>query len=238
MSTTSLLRLFCTLLAVSYSYPEFGRALEAPKDIFILAGQSNMAGRGGVRHGKWDGNVPPECRPNPSILRLNPQLQWEEAHEPLHTGIGPPKTQGVGPGLAFANEIRAKGSMVGVVGLVPCAASVSGGGQLRAILWYQGESDTVRSEDAEAYKGNLEKLIIDLRSDLSHPTLLFIQVALGSGEGKFIETVRRGQLGIRLPNVKCVDAKGLRLEPDKLHLTTIAQIHLAQKLAAAFLAAD
>ena len=201
MSTTSLLRLFCTLLAVSYSYPEFGRALEAPKDIFILAGQSNMAGRGGVRHGKWDGNVPPECRPNPSILRLNPQLQWEEAHEPLHTGIGPPKTQGVGPGLAFANEIRAKGSMVGVVGLVPCAvggtkisawargttlynelvrrtkASVSGGGQLRAILWYQGESDTVRSEDAEAYKGNLEKLIIDLRSDLSHPTLLFIQVS-------------------------------------------------------------
>lgn len=97
MSTTSLLRLFCTLLAVSYSYPEFGRALEAPKDIFILAGQSNMAGRGGVRHGKWDGNVPPECRPNPSILRLNPQLQWEEAHEPLHTGIGPPKTQGWDP---------------------------------------------------------------------------------------------------------------------------------------------
>ena len=63
-------------------------------------------------------------------------------------------------------------------------------------------------------------------------------MALGSGEGKFIETVRRGQLGIcRLPNVKCVDAKGLRLEPDKLHLTTIAQVHLAHKLAAVFLAA-
>ena len=162
-----------------------------------------MAGRGGVRHGKWDGNLPPECRPNPSILRLNPQLQWEVAHEPLHTGIGPPKTQGVGPGLAFANEVRSKGSMSVVVGLVPCAVggtkisawargtplynelvrrtnaslSLGGGGRLRAILWYQGESDTVIYEDAKAYKDNMEKLIIDLRSDLGHPTLLFIQVS-------------------------------------------------------------
>lgn len=179
----------------------FGRAVEAPADIFILAGQSNMAGRGGVRHGKWDGNVPPECRPSPSVLRLNPQLQWEVAHEPLHAGIGSPKPQGVGPGLAFANEIGAKG-FHGVVGLVPCAvggtkisqwargttlynqllrrsrAALSGGGQLRAILWYQGESDTVRVEDAEAYGGNLQNLITDLRSDLGHPDLLFIQVSL------------------------------------------------------------
>lgn len=66
---------------------------------------------------------------------------------------------------------------------------------------------------------------------------MWAQVAIGSGEGKFMDTVRRGQLGIRLPNVKCVDAKGLKLEPDNLHLTTIAQIHLAQSLAAAFVAA-
>lgn len=30
-------------------------------DVFVLAGQSNMAGRGGVKEGIWDGLVPEEC---------------------------------------------------------------------------------------------------------------------------------------------------------------------------------
>lgn len=40
---------------------------------------------------------------------------------------------------------------------------------------------------------------------------------------------------IAMPNVKCVDAKGLSLNPDKLHLTTMAQVHLGIKLAHAYL---
>ncbi|KAL1315572.1 hypothetical protein AAHE18_16G268900 [Arachis hypogaea] len=234
-------------------------------DIFILAGQSNMAGRGGVKNGRfWDGNVPPGCRSNPSILRLSASLQWEEAHEPLHLDIDLGKTCGVGPGLAFANEIlRIKGESVNVVmGLVPCAKggtkigewskgtslynelvrraieSVKGnsGRTIRALLWYQGESDTVREEDAEGYSHNMEKFIMDLRSDLHLPNLLVIQVALASGEGKYIEKVRKGQLGLKLPNVKCVDAKGLPLKTDQLHLTTVSQVHLGMRLAHAYIA--
>ena len=164
-----------------------------------------MAGRGGVKGGKfWDGNVPPECKPNPSILRLNAKLQWEVAREPLHVDIDVGKTCGVGPGLAFANEVlRIKGESV-VVGLVPCAKggtrigqwskgsslynelvrraseSVKGGdgGTIRALLWYQGESDTVREEDAEDYRHKMENFIMDLRSDLHLPNLLVIQVSL------------------------------------------------------------
>ncbi|XP_015972393.1 probable carbohydrate esterase At4g34215 [Arachis duranensis] len=234
-------------------------------DIFILAGQSNMAGRGGVKNGRfWDGNVPPECRSNPSILRLSASLQWEEAHEPLHLDIDLGKTCGVGPGLVFANEVlRIKGESVNVVmGLVPCAKggtkigewskgtslynelvrraieSVKGnsGRTIRALLWYQGESDTVREEDAEGYSHNMEKFIMDLRSDLHLPNLLVIQVALASGEGKYIEKVRKGQLGLKLPNVKCVDAKGLPLKTDQLHLTTVSQVHLGMRLAHAYIA--
>ncbi|CAN6682205.1 unnamed protein product [Malus baccata var. baccata] len=206
---------------------------------------SSMAGRGGVSRGKWDGNVPTECSPNPSILRLSAQLIWEQAHEPLHADIDLGKTCGIGPGMTFANEVlRAKGSGFGEVGLVPCAVggtrigewgkgtrlyselvrrareSVRGGGVIRALLWFQGESDTVRKEDAEGYKGNFEKLVLDLRSGLHLPNLPVIQVALASGEGKFVEIVRKGQLDVKLPNVKCVDAKGLRLKEDGLHLTT------------------
>ncbi|KAJ8637838.1 hypothetical protein MRB53_012105 [Persea americana] len=172
------------------------------KHIFILAGQSNMAGRGGVRHSIWDGYVPPECHPNPLILRLNQKLQWEQAHEPLHADIDVNKTCGVGPGMVFANEVQAH---VGLVGLVPCAvggtkitqwergaglymnmvnranASMKEGGVIKGVLWYQGESDTVKEADADSYKINMERLVRDLRLDLRIPTLPIIQVAIASG---------------------------------------------------------
>jgi len=53
---------------------------------------------------------------------------------------------------------------------------VKDGGTIRAILWYQGESDTVTKEDADAYKGNMETLITNLRNDLNIPSLPVIQV--------------------------------------------------------------
>ncbi|KAB5526650.1 hypothetical protein DKX38_020497 [Salix brachista] len=199
-------------------------AANVAKDIFILAGQSNMAGRGGVVHGKWDGNVPPECRPNPSTLRLSAKLTWEEAQEPLHADIDVGKTCGIGPGMAFVDGLRANGSR-----------SVKEGVAIRAISWYQGESDTVTKEDADAYKGNMETLITNLHTDLNEPSLPVIQVALASGEGRFIEIVRRSQLAINLPNVKCIDANGLALQTDNLHLTTMSQVHLGLKLAGAFI---
>ncbi|KAB5526647.1 hypothetical protein DKX38_020496 [Salix brachista] len=114
-------------------------------------------------------------------------------------------------------------------------ASVKEGVAIRAISWYQGESDTVTKEDADAYKGNMETLITNLHTDLNEPSLPVIQVALASGEGRFIEIVRRSQLAINLPNVKCIDANGLALQTDNLHLTTMSQVHLGLKLAGAFI---
>ncbi|CAI0465093.1 unnamed protein product [Linum tenue] len=237
-------------------------------DIFILAGQSNMAGRGGVEHGRWNGVVPSQSAPSPSILRLSAGMRWQPAAEPLHVDIDVArnKTCGVGPGMAFANAVL-PGLMrcneaAAVVGLVPCAvggtrirqwrrgkrlygrmvrrarAAARGGGRrrIRGVLWYQGESDTVRREDAEGYKGNLERLVVDLRSDLGIPALPFLLVAVASGEGKFVEQVRKAQLTIDLPNVQCVDAKGLGLKADHLHLTTTSEVQLGQELARAFLA--
>ncbi|OWM80687.1 hypothetical protein CDL15_Pgr006717 [Punica granatum] len=225
----------------------------AQKSIFILAGQSNMAGRGGVTNDTatgvttWDGIVPPDCRPNPSILRLAANLTWMEAREPLHSDIDYNKTNGVGPGMAFVHAIlRAAKLEFGLVGLVPCAvggtkitewqrgtvlydqmtrraqAALRGGGRIRAVLWYQGESDTLEREDAELYKRRLEGLFVDLVADLQSPGLPIIQVALASKVGPYTETVRAAQLGISLPNVRTVDAMGLPLEPGGLHLTTPA----------------
>ncbi|XP_030472598.2 probable carbohydrate esterase At4g34215 [Syzygium oleosum] len=237
------------------------------KHIFILSGQSNMAGRGGVtRHHGWDGVVPPECRPDPSFLRLTAALRWEEAREPLHRDIDTRKTCGVGPGMAFANALRERGVGAGgaavVVGLVPCAVGGTairewargehlyesmvrraresvkdggGGGEIKALLWYQGESDTSAEHDAEAYRGSMEALIKNVRGDLGLPSLPVIQVAIASGDGRYMDRVRRAQLEINLPNVVCVDAKGLPLKDDHLHLTTQAQVRLGRMLADAYL---
>ncbi|XAR61927.1 hypothetical protein NMG60_11016481 [Bertholletia excelsa] len=229
------------------------------KSVFILAGQSNMSGRGGVVNGTWDGVVPSECRPNRSILRLSAQLTWVETREPLHKDIDVNKTCGVGPGMAFANSVLEKDPSLGVIGLVPCAiggtnisqwvrgsflynqtvqraaAAVQSGGMIRAVLWYQGESDAENWEDADHYKGRLEKFFTDLRCDLGSPLLPIIQVALASG-GPYTEKVREAQLEIKMENVRTVDGKGLALEPPELlHLTTPAQVQLGEMMADAFL---
>lgn len=167
-----------------------------------------MAGRGGLVLQNsatgaqiWDGVVPPQCRPNPSVLRLNAKLNWVEAQEPLHADIDVAAVNGVGPGMAFANAVLARAPGFGPIGLVPCAiggtnisqwekgsvlyrrmvrrarASVGDGdGEIRAVLWYQGESDTIVKQDAELYGRRLVKLFQDIRMDLMSPMLPIIQV--------------------------------------------------------------
>ncbi|KAM0011905.1 putative sialate O-acetylesterase domain, SGNH hydrolase superfamily [Helianthus debilis subsp. tardiflorus] len=226
------------------------------RQIFILSGQSNMAGRGGVKNHHWDHKVPDDCKPDPTAIhRLTANLTWETAQEPLHADIDKNKTCGVGPGMSFANAV--KDYNAGVIGLVPCAIggtaikkwakgeklyedmvrrARSAGGEIKALLWYQGESDTSSKTSAQSYKSNMENLIRNIRADLGLPALPVIQVAIASGEGKYTEVVREAQKAIDLPNVVCVDVKGLELKDDHLHLTTTAQVQLGHMLADAYLA--
>ncbi|TVU13368.1 hypothetical protein EJB05_40420 [Eragrostis curvula] len=230
--------------------------------IFVLSGQSNMAGRGVVSQ---DGVVPPECTPDPRILRLSAALQWEEAREPLHADIDTTTTCGVGPGMAFARAVLASldapgpGAEAGL-GLVPCAIggtairkwargerlyeqmiarsrAAAECGEIQAVLWYQGESDTISDHATAVYRENLEKLITNVREDLGMPQLPFIQVALASGTETNIEKVRSAQYSVSssLPNVVTVDAMGLPLNEDNVHLSTGAQVKLGEMLAEAYI---
>ncbi|KAL6885582.1 hypothetical protein ACP4OV_010361 [Aristida adscensionis] len=115
------------------------------------------------------------------------------------------------------------------------AAVRAGGGALGAVLWFQGESDTIELDDATAYGGRMERLVADLRDDLGVPDLLVIQVGLASGEGNYTDIVREAQKNVNLPNVILVDAMGLPLRDDQLHLSTEAQLQLGDMLAQAYL---
>ncbi|CAL0327088.1 unnamed protein product [Lupinus luteus] len=251
----------CSLLLLFILIQSCALKPQANTNIFILAGQSNMAGRGGVVNdtAAWDGVVPPQCNPNPSILRFNAHLEWVEAQEPLHQDIDTKKTNGIGPGMAFANYILEKREGFGVVGLVPCAiggtdirewergqlvynhmmkrvkASLNDGGSVQALLWYQGESDTLNLNDAQSYKRRVLKFFLDVRNDLQSPLLPIIQVALASGQGSYLDIVRQAQLDIDLQNLRTVDAMGLPVEPKGLHLTTQAQVKLGQMMADSFI---
>ncbi|CAN6286106.1 unnamed protein product [Urochloa humidicola] len=238
--------------------------------VFLLAGQSNMGGRGGATSTSWDGVVPPECAPSPRILRLSPELRWEEAREPLHAGIDEGNVVGVGPGMPFAHAVLRGSSSRGhasIIGLVPCAQGATGiaawsrgthlynrmltraraamaqcpppqecSHSLAALLWYQGETDTIARRDAELYTARMEAFVRDVRHDLNMPNLLVIQVGLTTGQGKFLDLVRDAQKRLHLPNLKYVDAKGLPVANDYTHLTTPAQVTLGNMLANSYLA--
>ncbi|CAM8994120.1 hypothetical protein QQ045_009434 [Rhodiola kirilowii] len=251
-------------MGLAGSTPITDTEMPPKKQIFILSGQSNMAGRGGVllhtHPRKWDGVVPPECKPNPQILRLSAKHHWEAAREPLHSDIDFKKVCGVGPGMAFANAVIERSGCRGEsIGLVPCAvggtaikewargehlyenmirrakeAVKNGSGEIKALLWYQGESDTSRQDQVDVYEMKMETLVRNVREDLGLPSLPIIQVAITSGD-KYVEKIREIQKGMDLENLRCVDAKGLELKEDNLHLTTEAQVKLGGMLAECYL---
>ena len=64
--------------------------------MFLLAGQSNMAGRGALP------SATEECE---GLLVLGPDGAWKTAQHPLH--YDKPEKAGVGPGLAFAQAVIA-----------------------------------------------------------------------------------------------------------------------------------
>src|SRR5687767_12953069 len=78
--------------------------------LFLMMGQSNMAGRGAV--GEEDRT------PQPRVLVFTADERWEPAVEPItrdrKSGLG------VGPGLAFGKAMAERDPAV-TIGLIPCA---------------------------------------------------------------------------------------------------------------------
>eukprot|EP00250_Pteridium_aquilinum_P005069 c15219_g1_i3 orf=459-1376(+) len=252
-------------------------SLETPEQIFILSGQSNMSGRGGVhtKHHKdgstykeWDHVVPPECEAERgTIWCLNAKLDWVKAHEPMHHDIDIGKTCGLGPGLVFAASVLRQWNGEGdepapSIGLVPCAIggtqikewekgsklyeqmikrakfATSNSGTLKALLWYQGESDTYSSENVKEFPQRLESLIKNIRCDLQNDALPFIQVGITAKNHpfpEFLEEVRCAQMAVNLPGVYYVDAKGLPLLEDNIHLNTHSQVQVGKMLADSYM---
>ena len=208
--------------------------------LFLLVGQSNMAGRGTVE--------PQDEVPKPHVLMLNRDKQWVPAVDPLH--FDKPGA-GVGPGRAFGLALAERDPQI-TIGLIPCAAGGSpiavwepgqtwaqtqshpyddavrraraamASGVLKGILWHQGESDC-NSNKAAIYPSKLEALVARLRTDLQAPDVPFLAGELATFAGKpstpakdAVNAALRA-LPQTVPRTGFVPAEGLTDRGDKLH---------------------
>lgn len=249
--------LICLLLATQDIFsqlPANGRKVH----IYLLAGQSNMAGRGKPEE--------IDTLSNPNIWMLNKEEKWVPAREPLH--FDKPAVIGVGPGYAFAKEILAADKNT-IICLVPTAVggtkidlwkpgaydeatkthpwddairrakAALPSGELKGIIWHQGESDANTTFSA-GYEAKLRDLIERFRSELNAPTVPFVLGELGDfkpGENKEIPVINTiiKQVAGTTKNAGFAEAKDLMHKGDFIHFDAASARTLGKRYAAAML---
>lgn len=220
-------------------------------DIFLLIGQSNMAGRGVVEDH--------DRQPVEGIYMLDAEMNWKPAVHPMH--FDKPAIAGVGLGRSFANALR-KASPRHKIGLVPAAMGGSAldewkpdgklyqnavtrakaamkSGKLRGILWHQGESDSSDEKLARSYGERWTAFILQLRKDLG-------DVPVIAGElGRFFKKPYAGVvneqlalLPLEVSRVAFVSSEGLEHKGDDVHFDSNSLREFARRYALAYQTLD
>jgi hypothetical protein len=256
---------FCVSAFLTFSFCASIVAQSSPpipaKDkfhLFLLVGQSNMAGRGKI--------AADDKKPHPRVLMLTKDLQWKPAAAPLH--FDKPGIVGVGIGGTFGREV-AKAHPGVTIGLIPCAVGgspidswVEGAyykptkshpwddtmkrakhalqfGELKGILWHQGESDS-KEGLAESYEKKLHDLIVRLRTELNAKNAPFIAGQMGqfkerpwSDAKKQVDQAQR-DLAVKARNAAFVNSDGLKHKGDKVHFDAAGFRELGHRYANAY----
>ncbi len=231
-----------------------------PKDLFLLIGQSNMAGRGLV--GEED------KKPIAGVYAFNKERAWVPAVDPIH--FDRPDRIGVGIGRSFAAtliEYKAASS----IGLIPAAfggsalhewvpgsehyknavdrtkAALAAAGpvtRLRGILWHQGEADANDEERAITYRIRFAKMIAALRKDLNAESVPVVLGQLGEflAEKSYAQLARinseHATIPFYVPLSAFVSSQGLKDKGDQVHFDTPSLKEFGRRYALAFLALE
>lgn len=219
--------------------------------VFIMAGQSNMAGRGQIG--------PEDTNSNPRILVLDSTGQLVVASEPLHHDF--PSRQGLDCGLSFAQHLLPALPSNVRIALLPYAVGSSSveqwlgdslrgihhiysamlkgaytacqRGTLTALLWFQGEQNA-DDTTSRHYGEKLAALFSKMRSDLAMPTMPVLTGKLPAFmHMPYCDSVNAGigQVASSVAAVYLVPTDDLGCNPDSVHFDATAQRLLGQRFA-------
>lgn len=244
----NLLLLLITLTLASFSKPE---KPDPNFHLYLLVGQSNMAGRG-VLTSEY-GNLS-----QPNVLMLNKEGKWVVASHPLH--FDKPARAGVGPGLSFGLEM-AKADPSVRIGLIPCAVGGTAieswepgamdrvtkkypyddaiarlrlameSGVIKGIIWHQGEANS-RTEKSEGYLEKLEALIQRLRKNAKDKNLPFVAGELGRYRDTYhLVNDQLRLLPGKVKHTALASSEGLVHKGDKTHFDAASATELGKRFA-------
>ncbi len=216
--------------------------------LYLLLGQSNMAGRGVVEA--------QDQQPHPRVLTLNKAGRWVPAVDPIHFDK---PIAGVGLGTTFG-KIMAERDATVTIGLIPCAVggtplarwqkgadlydaalqraqAAAPHGVFKGILWHQGEADSGKEETAKLYATKLDAMIAAWRADLARPELPVVVGQLGGffagGAGLKIVRETLQTLPDRVKHTGFAPATELNHKGDKVHFDAAAYREFGKRYAAA-----
>jgi hypothetical protein len=226
--------------------------------LFLLVGQSNMAGRGMVE--------PEDKTADPRVWMLDQQGKWVHAADPMHFDK---PIAGVGLGRTFARIVADANPGVSI-GLIPCAVGGSPidtwkpgvfyeptksypwddalrrarlavqAGMLKGMLWHQGESDST-DQLAPTYAGKLHDLVSRFRQELNAPNVPFLAGQLGQFDGAPWNDARQQvdrahqELPRKVSHTAFVGSAGLRDKGDHTHFDSASYREFGKRYAEAYL---
>lgn len=245
------------LIGCASEAPQPEEKAEPPLWLFVLAGQSNMAGRAPVEV--------VDSTPQPRVFALKQDGSWGPAAEPLHWDK--PNIVGVGPGFAFGRAMAERFPDVRI-GLIPTAVGGSSirawvpggfheqtqshpwddalariahvrqmtGGELEGILWHQGESDSKDYHDE--YAAAIADLIARFRAELGGPDLPFVAGQMGAfyvdaHPGSEIVNAAIAALPEKVENTGFVSAEGTVHKGDEVHFDSASAREMGERYAEA-----
>ena len=188
--------------------PEFQGKLS----LFILAGQSNMSGRGTL--------LPTTLSENPRIFLFGNDYEWHIAAEPIDNASGQVDRvsqdldAGFSPGMSFATTLLKHNPNL-IIGLIPCAKGGSGiaewernlsdktlygsclkrsvaassKGEIAGMLFFQGEADALKPKPVAKrplfpyqWANKFSAFVSNFRQDLGLQNLPVVFAQIGSNK--------------------------------------------------------
>lgn len=227
--------------------------------LFIMAGQSNMAGRGFVE--------PQDTISNKRILTIDQSGRWIYAKEPLH--FYEPKMAGLDCGMSFSRTLIDSLPEGITIGIIPCAVGgssiekwlndetyrgvkllsnfkekvklIKSFGTIKGIIWHQGESNA-KPDLIPLYAGRLDSLTKTFRTIVDNDSLPIIMGQLGSYAEPIEKKNRWSSINTIIENFAeknlntfVVNTQDLKQKGDTVHFDSESQRKMGERFAHKYL---